>query len=481
MGGGGGGGSYYANLEKLYGTQADQAERLMGLSEKLTYPMYERMVSESLDYGSQANQNRMAGQAEADYQSTFDQAKTGMADDLKSYGIQPGSPEYNSQMRKMAVSGFGQGAAGVTGARERGTQMGFARLQDTTNTLAGLPSNASSAMSSASATGSNLMSAAQREQQQASANTAGAVRGGIDLYGFATRADGGPVLKLKGGGYVQKLAYGGRATGGIEGALQGIQAPPPTPSAPVGPSANSQFASTVGPGLMRYGDKVGQGIGGQIDKAMAPATPTAQATEAVDSVLGANTGAATTNAAAGAETAGAAELTAAQANAMIAAESGAAAGGATAAGAGAATAGAGTAAATLGAALPWVGAAMLAGSALGMFAEGGIVNQSGYNKGGEVDGPGGPKDDLIATEIPEGAFVMPIGAVKKLGLKALHKMNEIEDHSAPTKKRGMVRVRVSDDEFIIQPDAVDKIGLAKLEKIRQDGLAYEKKLGIGKA
>lgn len=464
MGGGGGGGSYYANLEKLYGTQADQAERLMGLSEKLTYPMYDRMVNESLDYGSQANQNRMAGQAEADYQSSFDKAKTGMADDLKSYGIQPGSPEYNSQMRKMAVSGFGQGAAGTTAARERGSQMGFARLQDTTNTLAGLPSNASSALSSAGATGSNLMSAAQRDAQMASANTAGAVRGGIDLYGFMNKADGGPVLKLKGGGYVQKLAAGGRAQGGIEGALQGIQAPPPTPDTPVGPSANAQFASTVGPGLMRYGDKVGKGIGGQIDKAMAPAeaaTPTAQATEAVNSVLGSSGSAATTNAAAeGALATGATE--------------GAVATGAT-------TAAGGTAAATLGAALPWVGAAMLAGSALGLFKDGGIVNQHGYTAGGEVDGPGGPKDDLIATEIPEGAFVMPIGVVKKLGLKALHKMNEVEDHSAPTKKRGMVRVRVSDDEFIIQPDAVDKIGLAKLEKIRQDGLAYEKKLGIGKA
>lgn len=28
--GGGGGNQYYANLEKLYGTQAAQAERLMG-------------------------------------------------------------------------------------------------------------------------------------------------------------------------------------------------------------------------------------------------------------------------------------------------------------------------------------------------------------------------------------------------------------------------------------------------------------------
>jgi len=130
--------------------------------------------------------------------------------------------------------------------------------------------------------------------------------------------------------------------------------------------------------------------------------------------------------------------------------------------------------------MPYVGAAMLVGSALGLFRDGGVVNQRPYMSGGEIDGPGGPKDDLIATEIPEGAFVMPIGVVRKLGRKALEKMNEVEDHSATKKKRNMVKVRVSDDEFIIQPDAVDRIGLAKLEKIRQDGLAYENKLGIGK-
>jgi hypothetical protein len=136
--------------------------------------------------------------------------------------------------------------------------------------------------------------------------------------------------------------------------------------------------------------------------------------------------------------------------------------------------------AALGAAMPYLGAAMLAGSALGLFRDGGVVNQQPYMQGGEIDGPGGPKDDLIATEIPEGAFVMPIGVVRKLGRKALEKMNEVEDNYASKKKRNMVKVRVSDDEFIIQPDAVDRIGLAKLEKIRQDGLAYENKLGIGK-
>jgi hypothetical protein len=477
--GGGGGNQYYANLEKLYGAQAAQSERLMGLSEQYTYPMYGRMVDESLNYGSLANKERAASQAKADAESSFGSAMGAYKSDLASMGINPEDPRYAKEMRKLATTAYGGGAAGMTGARERVDQMGFARMQDTTGLLAGVPSNASSALSSTAATGSNLANMYNQGQQQMSQNVAGAVRGGIDLYGFTRNnptffgADGGPVLKLKGGGYVQRLARGG-----ITGAMESI-APPPPPTGTPTPSN----AGTVGQGLMRGREMAGTGVeslgkatgsadmtafgqGMRLGKEAQPAVDAySQAAAQVNSILPptAEMAAAdlatgglggTTGAAAMAEGAGAAALEGA-----------------------AASLGGGAA---LGAAMPWLGGAMLVGSALGLFKEGGVVNQRPYMRGGEIDGPGGPKDDLIATEIPEGAFVMPIGVVKKLGRKALEKMNEVEDHSATKKKRSMVKVRVSDDEFIIQPDAVDRIGLAKLEKIRQDGLAYENKLGIGK-
>jgi hypothetical protein len=477
--GGGGGNQYYANLEKLYGAQAAQSERLMGLSEQYTYPMYGRMVDESLNYGSLANKERAASQAKADAESSFGSAMGAYKSDLASMGINPEDPRYAKEMRKLATTAYGGGAAGMTGARERVDQMGFARMQDTTGLLAGVPSNASSALSSTAATGSNLANMYNQGQQQMGQNVAGAVRGGIDLYGFTRNnptffgADGGPVLKLKGGGYVQRLARGG-----ITGAMESI-APPPPPTGTPTPSN----AGTVGQGLMRGREMAGTGVeslgkatgsadmtafgqGMRLGKEAQPAIDAySQAAAQVNSILPptAEMAAAdlatgglggTTGAAAMAEGAGAAALEGA-----------------------AASLGGGAA---LGAAMPWLGGAMLVGSALGLFKEGGVVNQRPYMRGGEIDGPGGPKDDLIATEIPEGAFVMPIGVVKKLGRKALEKMNEVEDHSATKKKRSMVKVRVSDDEFIIQPDAVDRIGLAKLEKIRQDGLAYENKLGIGK-
>jgi hypothetical protein len=384
-------------------------------------------------------------------------------------GIDPSDPRYSKEMGKFATASFGQQAGGMSAARDRTDQLGFARMQDTTALLAGVPSNASSALSSQAATGSNLASMYNQGQQMASQNVAGAVRGGIDLYGFTRNnptffgADGGPVLKLKGGGYVQRLARGG-----ITGAMEQITPPPPPTGTPTPSNAGA-----VGQGLMRGRDMIGTGVekvgsmtgntnmaaygqGMRLGKEAQPAIDAySQAAQQVNAVLPA----------AEASTAAVAEGVAAESVAGAALEG---------------VAGSMGAGAALGAAMPWIGGAMLVGSALGLFKDGGVVNQQPYMRGGEIDGPGGPKDDLIATEIPEGAFVMPIGVVRKLGRKALEKMNEVEDHSATKKKRNMVKVRVSDDEFIIQPDAVDRIGLAKLEKIRQDGLAYENKLGIGK-
>jgi hypothetical protein len=420
--GGGGGNQYYANLEKLYGTQAAQAERLMGLSEKLTYPMYERMVGESLDYGSLANKERAAAQAKADAEASFGSAMGAYKGDLASMGINPEDPRYAREMRKLATTAYGGGAAGMTGARERADQMGFARLQDTTGMLAGVPSSASSALSSTSATGSNLAQMYNQGQQQYGQNVAGAVRGGIDLYGFSKNnpgmfgfAEGGPVLKLKGGGYVQRLAKGG-----IVGAMENITPPPPPTGTPTPSNAGA-----VGQGLMRGREVAGTGVealgkatgsadvsafgqGLRLGKEAQPAIDAyTQAAQQVNAILPAAGEATTAAAAEGAVMEG--------------------------------IAGSMGSGAALGAAMPYLGAAMLAGSALGLFKDGGKVTPgSTSRRGGEVDGPGGPKDDRVPALLSDGEFVLPVGAVKKFGLD-------------------------------------------RLEKMRQAGLEFEKQLGIAKA
>lgn len=89
-------------------------------------------------------------------------------------------------------------------------------------------------------------------------------------------------------------------------------------------------------------------------------------------------------------------------------------------------------------------AEMQVNEALGLKAGGPVARPpkvrpgSTTRKGGEVDGPGGPKDDRVPAMLSDGEFVMPVGAVRKYGLD-------------------------------------------KLEKMRQEGLQFERQLGIGRA
>lgn len=86
--------------------------------------------------------------------------------------------------------------------------------------------------------------------------------------------------------------------------------------------------------------------------------------------------------------------------------------------------------------MPWVGAALAVGAALNLFADGGHVEPKWSlaedepdervdgTDGGDVEGPGGPKDDKIPAWLSDGEFVMPVGAVQLFGLHRLEKMRQ---------------------------------------------------------
>lgn len=448
---GGDGGTYYDQLNRLYGTQADNAEKLSRQSD-YTYEDLQALRDQAYGYGSLENQDRAAATARADFQSASDGQLRGITDTLTSMGVDPTDERLTRQLASAGVQNTAGSAAAATGARERVDQQGFARVQDVTSMGLGLPSQATAALNSAGQMASNA-GQMQINQNTANQNAIGsAVRGGMDAYRFLTAADGGFIQKFEGGGYVQRLARGG-----IVGAMQGITPPPPPVGAP--PSTPQTLMSSVAPGLMSKGmpQAIGKGIqtvgqavnspgmvqfgnGMAIPKGADPSVAEffnspdtlayqMRAANDVNTALGAVE---TTNTAAGIGTAaeGAAAGTAAAAGGEAAA--GAAVAGEAAAG------GLGAAGAALGAAMPWIGGAMLLGSALGLFKDGGQVTPgSTHRRGGEVDGPGGPKDDRVPALLSDGEFVLPVGTVKKYGLH-------------------------------------------KLEKMRQEGLQFEKQLGIGR-
>lgn len=427
FGGGGGGSVRYDNLEKLYEIQAKQAESLMDQANKNVYPNYNLLAEQARDTGSIANQEIAAQRAASDASAASGGAKKNLEENLASMGVNPSDPRYANTMAGMELQGAAGKAAAETGARDKARDLGFARLTDVTNAGMGIGSNAVASLNSAGGMASNI---ANMQNQQSAMNAQGA--GNIAALG--TR-----LLTMKCGGLVRpvkKYAGGGFTGGGITGSMAAIQ-PPPPPTAVgttskgaavangVTSTALASGTNGVGTAIEHVGNAIGQvapeagssvssfGTGMRLGEAAKPAVE-AYKTAAADMAKTATT-----------ETIKDATL---QEGTKALAE------GVTkeALGATAESMAAGSSlASTLGAAMPWVGGAMLIGSALGLFRDGGnvggvkdarVVDAVDGREGGYADGPGGPKDDAIPAMLSNGEFVMPAGTVQLYGIEQLEKM-----------------------------------------------------------
>ena len=106
---------------------------------------------------------------------------------------------------------------------------------------------------------------------------------------------------------------------------------------------------------------------------------------------------------------------------------------------------------------------------------------------GMVDVPngGGPVDDGVPTELPEGTFVLNAAAIQYHGTETIDKL--ISDAVRALLKEGVqisaedpnpdddVPVAISNGEYVIPPEVAEKIGYKKLEDMNERGLEYRKK------
>lgn len=410
--GGGDSSNYYANLDRLYAVQAANTEQLMGESQK-TFADMDQLRNEAANYGSLANKERAATTAGADAAAAAATQRMGLEQQMASMGIRP--EDMGRDLTRASIANTANMAAGMTGARDSIEKLGFARKQDIASMGLGLPGQATAAANSAANTASTSAQMQLNQAQMNSQATSNAVRGGINLAAFGQNqgwwgaADGGLVPERY-------------ARGGIVGASTQVAPPPPPTGAPA-PSTMQTVASAAGPvaqmtptigrGVQAVGNAVGSNAISSFGAGMANPKGVSDAITAYE------TAANQVNAAlGGVETAG---------TAAVGAE--AAAGAATAAELGTAASGL-SAGAALGAAMPWIGGAMLLGSALGLFKDGGqvappqVTPGKDGKKGGKVKGPGGPKEDKVPALLSNGEFVLPVGAVKKFGIKKLESMRK---------------------------------------------------------
>lgn len=465
MSGGGDGVEKTQEERELYAMQTRVAEQgIQGRDE--ANAGYRDFARRGRELGSIPNQNAEADRFREDAYATFGNAQRMQDANMASMGVNPGDPRFHRGRDTTGVAMAGQTAAGMNDARRTVRSEGL-KLEGAGYTgLAGNdPTGALNSMGQmANAQANRAQSAANAEAQGWGALGQGAMYG---LANYDKIAEGASALFMADGGYVRSYADGGEvmgvqrfANGGnvYDRAMEQVGG-----MAQFSPQTRQQPQQGIDAGdAVRLARKMVDKTAG--DVGMGGNTPgfSTQAAPMADpyGLSGANpyglggTGVdlAGTNAAVGANPyalGAGAELAGAEAGAALGAETGAALGAEAALGAGVAegaaagagaagAAGAGAAggaAAALGTAVPVVGAALALGSAFGLFRDGGEVpakignapkrkGRAQGKDGGKVKGKGGPKDDQVPAWLSPGEFVLPVGSVRKYGLDQLEKMRQ---------------------------------------------------------
>lgn len=481
-GGGGGGSQNYANLDALYKEQTDSARLLREQAEANLPSAVNSYVAETNEVLDPGYVEKKAGLAATDMASANAQQSAATERSLTSMGVNPNDARFAGSTKATEVANAARLAAGKNVARNEANNYQLNVAKDKVGTFTGQSNQAATQMGNA-ASGLGSLAASQSNQQLAqqqvqSNNVGNAVGASIAAYGIynqpTTKKDGGRIKKAK---YVKRIklpaglkrverhAMGG-GVGGNQGffQMQSI-APPPVAQAPQ--QGGSPVASAIGTantikGLYNAGAKKGgeaaakEGVEAAVEKAAGQkagevaATQTGQQAGAIvaDTAAAGATKAAATTAATEATTAAA--TTAATDAAVTAAVPAVAE---TAAGSGL-MAGMGTAGAAVGAAMPWVGAAMVAGSLLDL-----------WNAGGEV----GTQNEGMSEAEASARFAKADqnGTIQDIrhGGKVPGEWKGNTDN---------VPALLTEDEHVINAEAAAMIGHDKLEQINKQGLALRK-------
>ena len=475
--GGGGGTQNYANLDALYKEQTDSARLLREQAEANLPSAVNSYVAETNEVLDPGYVEKKAGMAAADMASANAQQSAATERSLTSMGVNPNDARFAGSTKATEVANAARMAAGKNVARNEANNYQLNVAKDKVGTFTGQSNNAATQMgNAASGLGSLATSQSNNQlaQQQASSNNIGnAVGAGIAAYGIynqpTTKKDGGRIKLPAGMKKVECHAMGG-GVGSNQGffQMQSI-APPPVAQAPQ--QGGSPVGSALGTANMIRGlYNAGAKKGGEAAAKKGAEAAAQKAGEVAATKAGEQAGAiAADTATAGA--ADAAASTAAEAAAASAATDAAATAAATEAGTAAATtaaaeagtaaagsglmAGLGTAGAAVGAAMPWVGAAMVAGSLLDL-----------WNAGGEVGTQNeGMSEDEAAARFAKADQNGTIQDIRHGG-------------KVPGEWKGNtdnVPALLTEDEHVINAEAAAMIGHDKLEQLNKQGLALRKK------
>lgn len=413
-GGGGGGGEREATPEEKR-LWAAQAGALEGMTE-ISMPVLQTgmnnlgtLANESMD-GTLAS--RLRGMAGADASAAMGQGLTGATQKLERYGSTINPNALSAEMATTALKGAGLKSSAMNQASMGAEDLKWNRNAALTGLASGQGAQAISGMGSlAQQIGQNRQANMQADAQSMQGLGMAGAWAGNKLF-----KDGGEVRLANGGGLrsfkptsvkfapweiSESDGYKGPSTLDQVGAFA-------TPMAMQ--AAGNMAAEAISPTLKAGVQGLKNAVGNQVNglTAVAPEQAGFTAGSEQSAMLAAQDAAFLPE---GAAAAG-----------EITAETAAAATGTEAAGAGLMS--------SVGAALPWVGGALLVGKALDLFADGGEVKGKGLRRkdmtnGGKVKGPGTETSDSIPARLSDGEFVLNAEAVKLVGKDKLDAINNM--------------------------------------------------------
>lgn len=135
--------------QRVVNQQIGIADRNQALAEEdIAYnrdtfrPVEQQLVDEAARFGTTAEQNRLAQQAETDVVSAYDRRRAATMDKLRQLGVNPASGNYAAMMADMDMEQAATQAGAANKARAAGRDLAFAKKVDVANMGRGLASQA---------------------------------------------------------------------------------------------------------------------------------------------------------------------------------------------------------------------------------------------------------------------------------------------------------------------------------------------------
>lgn len=161
-------------------------------------PLEDSLISEANNYDTDAERERMAGQANADVRTQFGASREQMMRDMASRGVDPGSPSAYMAAGSMGAREAASAAAAMNKTREAARSMGWAKKLDAASLAKGLPGFTSSASQmalgwngqglTAGASGLGAATAASGATNSAAATALGGYGQAVNSYGVGIQA-----------------------------------------------------------------------------------------------------------------------------------------------------------------------------------------------------------------------------------------------------------------------------------------------------